>query len=44
MDSIQIEHAKVESASVGQDIGIKTDQPAHENDQIFKVIEWSTKE
>ena len=35
--SMQIEHEKVEKAKKGQAIGMKTDQPVKEGDEVFKV-------
>ncbi|MBN2457711.1 translation elongation factor-like protein [Candidatus Woesearchaeota archaeon] len=38
VDSIQIEHKEIETASPGDDIGIKLKEPAREGDSVFKVI------
>ncbi len=37
VDSIQIEHASVEEANPGDDIGIKVTERAREGDQVYKV-------
>ncbi len=37
VDSMQIEHEKVEQAEAGQSIGMKTAQPVKVNDLVFKV-------
>ena len=39
VDSMQIEHEKIEKAKSGQSIGLKTAQPCKENDKVFKVVE-----
>jgi putative protease len=38
IESIQIEHDSVESAKVGDDIGIKVKEKVREGDQVFKVV------
>lgn len=38
VDSIQIEHANVQEAKVGDSIGIKVAQKVHPQDKVFKVI------
>jgi putative protease len=37
VDSMQLEHDKVESAKVGEGIGIKVIEHAREHDEVFKV-------
>lgn len=37
--SMQIEHAAVSAANLGDEIGIKVDQPAHQHDKVFKVTD-----
>ena len=37
VDSMQMEHASVEVARLGDEIGLKTAEYARENDQVFKV-------
>lgn len=37
VDSIQVEHENVEEAKAGQSIGMKVDQRARENDEVFRV-------
>ena len=39
VDSMQIEHSKIEEAKSGDKIGLKTAQPCKENDKVFKVVE-----
>ena len=39
VDSMQVEHATVESASVGDEIGIKVKEKVHENDTVYVVRE-----
>jgi putative protease len=38
VDSIQIEHDSVESAKVGDDIGIKVGDKVREGDEVFKIV------
>ena len=38
VDSMQIEHANVTEAKVGDSIGIKVAQKVHPGDKVFKVI------
>lgn len=38
VDSMQIEHANVPEANVGDVIGIKVSQKVHPHDKVFKVI------
>lgn len=37
VDSIQIEHDSVESASKGEEVGIKVIQKVHPNDEVYQV-------
>ena len=37
IDSMQIEHDKVQEAKVGEMIGIKVNEHVREHDQVFKV-------
>jgi putative protease len=39
VDSMQIEHNKIEEAKAGDAIGLKTAQPCKENDKVFKIVE-----
>ncbi len=39
IDSMQIEHEKIEEAKKGKSIGLKTSEPARANDVVFKVTE-----
>ncbi len=39
VESIQVEHASVETAKPGQPVGIKVEGPVRENDLVFKVTE-----
>ena len=39
IDSMQIEHEEVESAKVGDLVGIKVTQQVHVNDKVFIVSE-----
>jgi putative protease len=39
VDSIQVEHEKVERADVGMSIGIKVRERVRTHDQVYKVIE-----
>ncbi len=38
VDSMQIEHDAVETAAVGQVIGMRVKEHAREHDEVFKVI------
>jgi len=38
VDSMQIEHASVSEAKVGDSIGVKVTQKVHPGDKVFKVI------
>jgi len=35
--SMQIEHKQIMVAKAGQEIGMKTEQPVHENAEVYKV-------
>ena len=37
VDSMQIEHDQVESASAGQSVGMKVKEHARSHDEVFKV-------
>jgi putative protease len=37
VDSMQLEHDEVESAAVGESVGIKVVEHAREHDEVFKV-------
>lgn len=39
VDSMQVEHEKVERADVGMSIGIKVREIVRKHDQVYKVIE-----
>ena len=39
VDSMQIEHANIETAKKGQSIGLKMSDKVRENDIVYKVIE-----
>ena len=39
VDSIQIEHEKVETAKPGDSIGIKVSERVRVNDEVLKVVE-----
>lgn len=38
VDSMQIEHDSVQSAGVGQAVGIRVAEHAREHDEVFKVV------
>ena len=38
IDSMQIEHEVVESAGVGDQIGVKVAEHAREHDQVYRVL------
>jgi translation elongation factor EF-1alpha len=38
VDSMQIEHAKVERAGPGQSIGLKVPERVHEHDSVYKIV------
>lgn len=37
VDSMQIEHEKMEKADAGQSIGLKTKEPVREQDTVYKI-------
>ena len=37
VDSMQLEHDSVESAAVGQSVGIKVPEHAREHDEVFVI-------
>ncbi|MBN1156288.1 hypothetical protein JXA85_01605 [Candidatus Woesearchaeota archaeon] len=39
VDSMQVEHEKIEEAKPGDDIGLKVAAHAHEHDKVFKIEE-----
>jgi translation elongation factor EF-1alpha len=39
VESMQIEHEKVEAAKKGDDIGLKVSEHAREGDTVYKVVE-----
>jgi putative protease len=39
VESMEIEHEKVEAAHAGQSIGIKLTDRARKNDRVYKVVE-----
>jgi putative protease len=38
VDSMQLEHDAVESAGVGESVGVKVIEHAREHDEVFKVV------
>ena len=38
VESMQIEHARIESASVGNEIGIRVVEHAREHDAVYRVL------
>jgi hypothetical protein len=38
LDSMQIDHKSVSDAKPGQSIGLKTLEPVHEGDMVFKIV------
>jgi len=38
IESMQIEHEKVDSVKVGDNVGIRVPEKAHEHDKCFKVL------
>lgn len=38
VDSMQVEHQQVNEAKVGDEVGLKVAQPAHEGDSVYKVV------
>lgn len=39
IQSMQKEHQQIESASIGDEIGIKVNEPVREGDKVFKIVE-----
>ncbi len=39
IDSLEIEHQKIQSAGPGDEVALKVKEPVHEGDLILKVIE-----
>jgi len=39
VNSMQIEHNTIEKVKKGDDVGLKVDQPVHEKDEVYKVME-----
>ena len=39
IESMQIEHDRVQKAVVGQTVGVKVPSRVHEHDKVFKVVE-----
>ncbi len=39
IESMQLEHAPVDSVKQGEPVGIKVESPVRENDLVFKVTE-----
>lgn len=39
VDSMQVEHEKIDSAKKGDVIGLKIDQPVKEGAEVFKITE-----
>jgi putative protease len=37
IDSMQLEHKKIQSGKKGQQVAIKVDQPVHRNDKVLLV-------
>lgn len=37
VESLQIEHQPIERSAAGADVGLKTNQPVHEGDAVYKV-------
>lgn len=37
VQSLQFEHAAIEAAKKGQEVGLKVDQKVHENDTVYLV-------
>ncbi len=38
VDSMEVEHKKLEKAKKGMDVGLKVIDKVHEKDQVFKVM------
>jgi putative protease len=39
IDSMQVEHESIETAKKGDEVGLKVENPVHENDEVYKVTE-----
>ena len=39
INSMQIEHDSIQKAKKGDDIGLKTENPVHEHDEVYKVTD-----
>jgi hypothetical protein len=39
VDSLEIEHQKVQAASRGMDVALKVKEPVRKGDEIYKVVE-----
>ncbi len=39
INSMQVEHEKIEKAKKGDEVGLKVDNPVHEHDEVYKVTE-----
>jgi putative protease len=39
INSMQVEHESIETAKKGDEVGLKVDNPVHEHDEVYKVIE-----
>lgn len=37
--SMQVDHQEVDSAKAGDAVGLKVDNPVHENDVVYKISE-----
>ena len=37
VSSLQVDHKDVKTAKAGMDFGLKVDEPAHQNSQVFKA-------
>lgn len=37
VNSMQVEHAEIQTAKKGQSIGLKVDQPVKEGDEVYKL-------
>ena len=37
--SMQVEHESIETAKKGDEVGLKVENPVHENDEVYKVTE-----
>lgn len=39
VDSMQVEHEKIQKADKGQSVGIKTEKPIKEGAEVYRVVE-----